>query len=910
MKKLSFILFLFIFLTFIPNKIISQNTKEVWSSDYKPYDEQSKFVDMSIADDGNIFVVGYVPNKSQSYPTGFHGIFYDKNGKLNESIGSSGKGILEFETELDLSQYSAIDSEGNIILGRTYKYSNNAKIARFKKSVNQSGEEYFEQNLLIQTGMQIHGLKVDKEKNIIIIGENKDATGNKKNIISKYNSNGLPDSTFGDNGIVEVNNLVSIDALAIGEENDIIIAATPLSSTSYANRYLLLKYNSFGELDTIFADQGIFYGEYWRKKITKLEVNNNSDIVVLGYTNLYPQSKLDFSPQTFITIIDSNGSRKFSRQFLTSNHNKPSSLALNNNGEIALSLYTNAVNVHFNTGDGYSRNYIYRLKSNGEIIDSTILPYFTYGNMIKKLIYNDDGSVLLGGTTGFKGGEVITLLHILKNGEFDKQFGRNGILYSSLLKTYIKPVLQDISVDNENNIFILHNKKILKLNNEGKRDSTFNYDGLLANRLLISSIEADNSGGVICGGPLRMWIEYDYSVLLKIKNNAQLDRNFGDWLGVSIVNKYRNGPTHDFSDIILNNNGDIITLLEERKFIRGKELLRGCPFVRKVSSSGLLDSNFNGGIVYDYSENVNSIALDSEGKILYCGKKFEIKSNAGHIIVHRRNSDGSIDKTFNVTGYSTYFDSEGYTVAADSQNRVLVSGVYGSHISIIRFNYNGTIDSEFGNDGILQTPFIQKNAGKKNFVIDKYGRIIVIGSMQRDDDYVMSLARYNENGTIDETFGENGILKSNRHTKFGELIALDNEDNIIAVGISDNKIIIKKYKNSQVVSVKNNDINVPKEYSLSQNYPNPFNPTTTIKYSIPVVDANFASTTKGNENIRSVQIKVYDVLGKEVATLVNEKKPAGNYEVTFNGSNLTSGIYFYCLTSGDFKQTKKLILLK
>jgi parallel beta-helix repeat protein len=86
------------------------------------------------------------------------------------------------------------------------------------------------------------------------------------------------------------------------------------------------------------------------------------------------------------------------------------------------------------------------------------------------------------------------------------------------------------------------------------------------------------------------------------------------------------------------------------------------------------------------------------------------------------------------------------------------------------------------------------------------------------------------------------------------------------------------------------------EYSLSDNYPNPFNPVTKIGYTVP--QTSF------------VTLKVYDVLGREVATLVNEEKISGVYEVEFNGSNLSSGIYFYSLTAGDFHQTKKLILMK
>jgi hypothetical protein len=86
------------------------------------------------------------------------------------------------------------------------------------------------------------------------------------------------------------------------------------------------------------------------------------------------------------------------------------------------------------------------------------------------------------------------------------------------------------------------------------------------------------------------------------------------------------------------------------------------------------------------------------------------------------------------------------------------------------------------------------------------------------------------------------------------------------------------------------------DYSLSNNFPNPFNPTTNIRFQI--ADFGFVS------------LKVYDVLGNEITTLVNEEKPVGSYEVEFNASNLPSGVYFYRLQAGSFNQIKKMILLK
>ena len=101
------------------------------------------------------------------------------------------------------------------------------------------------------------------------------------------------------------------------------------------------------------------------------------------------------------------------------------------------------------------------------------------------------------------------------------------------------------------------------------------------------------------------------------------------------------------------------------------------------------------------------------------------------------------------------------------------------------------------------------------------------------------------------------------------------------------------YEHLNVIST---EITSPVRFELSQNYPNPFNPNTTIKYQIP--------------SHQFVTLKFYDVLGNEIATLVNEDKPAGNYEIDFDASILSSGVYYYQLRSGDFVEIKKMILMK
>lgn len=97
------------------------------------------------------------------------------------------------------------------------------------------------------------------------------------------------------------------------------------------------------------------------------------------------------------------------------------------------------------------------------------------------------------------------------------------------------------------------------------------------------------------------------------------------------------------------------------------------------------------------------------------------------------------------------------------------------------------------------------------------------------------------------------------------------------VGVNDDEIVVDKFE-------------------LKQNYPNPFNPSTIINYTVQ--SASF------------INLKVYDILGNEIAVLVNEEKPTGNYQVTFDASQLTGGVYFYQLTTNSFVDTKKMILMK
>jgi hypothetical protein len=116
-----------------------------------------------------------------------------------------------------------------------------------------------------------------------------------------------------------------------------------------------------------------------------------------------------------------------------------------------------------------------------------------------------------------------------------------------------------------------------------------------------------------------------------------------------------------------------------------------------------------------------------------------------------------------------------------------------------------------------------------------------------------------------------------------------------------NGTILKTTNCGGLVSTWKNEIIIPANFNLYQNYPNPFNPVTKIKFSIP------ASVKSERSNVKLI---IYDILGREISSLVNDNLKPGEYEASWNAGDYSSGIYFYKLYAGNYSETKRMILLK
>jgi len=312
--------------------------------------------------------------------------------------------------------------------------------------------------------------------------------------------------------------------------------------------------------------------------------------------------------------------------------------------------------------------------------------------------------------------------------------------------------------------------------------------------------------------------------------------------------------------------------------------------------------NFAAGMVIN--SNLLSIKNYLPGYSIYIGNKiyyFKVQPNIDSLVTFSMNvPDGVIPtlsiirKVPNGIGFidTTFLSNE---ISYQFPPRTFYGG-YSNWPGIrLKLNFDGTIPVELMNYTIrVLNHDVQLNWTTATEINNKGFEIL--RSTQNDNDWV-KIGFVNGHGTTTEpqfySFADESLQPGKYQYRLKQI---DFDGN---------------FEYSKIVEVT---IEAPTEFSLSQNYPNPFNPTTKIKYTIPTPHVS-SPLVKGRTKEGFVTLKIYDVLGNEVATLVNEEKPAGEYEVEFtvgqdSSPDVSSGIYFYQLTAGDFVQTKKMVLMK
>jgi len=313
---------------------------------------------------------------------------------------------------------------------------------------------------------------------------------------------------------------------------------------------------------------------------------------------------------------------------------------------------------------------------------------------------------------------------------------------------------------------------------------------------------------------------------------------------------------------------------------------------------------YNGPANYD--DTANDIAVDDSGNVYVTGSSDGTSSDDEDFATIKYNTAGTQLWLARYDGGGVGDDA--YAMSLDGNGNLFVTGESRNPSAPYSYDYLTIRYNVFTGDTVWTARYNGPASGNDIplFVTsDNTGNAYVTGYSEggaTGNDY--ATLKYNNAGMEEWLTRFNGTGNGN---DIAASVGVDTAGYVYVTGSSfgsgtGNDIVTIKYSQSPS-GVPGTISGLPEDYYLFQNYPNPFNPNTVIGYRLSVSSM--------------VTLKVYDVLGNEVAVLVNEEKPAGIYEVEFNGHSglsgtrgLPSGVYFYTLTAGSFKQTKKMILLK
>jgi len=321
------------------------------------------------------------------------------------------------------------------------------------------------------------------------------------------------------------------------------------------------------------------------------------------------------------------------------------------------------------------------------------------------------------------------------------------------------------------------------------------------------------------------------------------------------------------------------------------------------------------GATWSFGEDVFVVKLDSNGTLQWAktiggkGSDFAYSiiqtTDGGYAVAGRTSSFPNGDKMYIVkldssgllqwTKVVSVFLDEAFSIVQTNDGGYAVAGYTGAHSSmlILKLNPDGSLQWSRVIDGGLGTTYarsiIQTSDG--GYVAAGYGGIVDVRGM-----YIVKLD--NNGNTCANTVSHNISVDSGGI--LGSSVPTVTNIPILDTLVTPPTGALGYVTPICVIGIQPISNEIPASYKLFQNYPNPFNPTTKIKFSIPSVESG----------LRAVSLNIYDISGKLVKKLIQEILKPGSYEITFDASSYSSGVYFYKLETNGFKVTKKMVLIK
>lgn len=827
--------------------------------------------DVAIQDDGKILVAGEVYDGTRS---DFAVSRYHTDGSPDPEFGTDGFVITPLSTSLGTGSGEvssmAVQDDGKILVAGSINLQGGRQIALVRYYQNGFQDNTFGDNGIVtkSVGEWVHANSISIQQNgrIVVGGRALSSTFDPSFAMIRFRSDGTVDNSFGSSGVViaSIGENSGISALNVQNDGKIIVAGNSYSLGEY--NIIVARYHKNGEIDSTFGPEGMVNTNAADLHGTarSLAIQDNGKILVAGQTSL-----AEFA----IVCLDSSGifDEAFGDDGIFILSGLPdsyfgSSVALTEEGNIILSgtVYT--------VKDDYFI-VLAGLNPKGKLLNTfgkngmVLTPVGTDSYIAQSLALQEDGKIIVSGYCSITSGSDFITARYNRDGTIDQSFGSSG------------SIIEDISpaLDIVNNMVIQRDGKIVvagystdsigyydctlvRYDTDGKRDITFGNDGIVIASLgpyydWASDMDIRDDGKIIVAGTIYNGHDYDF-VLMQLDDLGNSDGTFGI-------------------------NGKVITSIDTLN-----------------------------DVTYD-------LELQQDGKIIVSG--YSQSEEGHHPVLVRYLPDGSLDNTFGMEGIvsitgETVFEGSQLIIILQPDGRIVAgtTSYNGNDLDfwLCRLDHDGTYDDSFGLNGIVSKDLgmgTHESVTSLTQCILANGevKIIASGYTYSGNNTDFAVVAYNPDGSTDPDF--NAVTSFGSSLSYSYSSAVQDDGKVLLAGIATDArnlsvFALARYSgftdaSSPPLTSTLTRANINPGASLGQNYPNPFSNFTVIGWN--VFESNH------------VALRVYDILGNEVATLSDGIHMPGEYEVNFNNQGLSEGLYYYTLTVDEIPvETKKMVLLR
>lgn len=492
---------------------------------------------------------------------------------------------------------------------------------------------------------------------------------------------------------------------------------------------------------------------------------------------------------------------------------------------------------------------------------------------------------------------------VAQPGSLDATFGTNGIVTTSFGSQ--SAFGQSIAVQSDGKIVmaggLFSGFALVRYLDDGTLDYSFGVGGEVVTAFGSSSdypwsVAVQMDGKILVAGQTTNSELYTEFALARYNENGSLDNSFG--LGGIVTTNFGTNAV-----------GTSLAIQED-----GKIIVTGCAnssspqsifALARYNMDGILDSEFGiGGQVttpFGGNDLSYSVAIQSDGKILVAGASWMTSIGFGFAL-GRYNTDGSLDNSFGVGGkVSTTFgtiESRGWSVAIQADGKIIVVGDVwngsGRDFGVARYNTDGSIDNSFGMDGKVITSFGPGSSTPHSVLIQADGKILACG----DDDSVFVMARYNTDGALDNSFGISGKVTTVMSMGgSGQSATIQPDGKIIIAGSgSSGQFFFSAFVVARYLSGLNLGL---VDLSITNNapliYPNPIDKQSTLEYTLPIAE--------------TISIHLLDMQGRAVQTFIEgQHQAAGEHQQVIDfAEDLPAGSYLIAISSPKGRLTVQVV---